>query len=306
MKLFHSSQDAHGRLKNPVVALGNFDGVHRTHQKMFDLTVQLAREKKGLACVYTFDPHPVKILSPESAPPLINTLPQKIELIEKFKIKGLILEPFSPAFSKLSPEAFFEEVLVRRLGAKGIVAGYDFTFGAKRAGTVETLERLCFKHDVSCRILDAYLLGNTLVSSTQIRNLIHAGLVERATEMLGRPFEILGTVIRGEGVGASIGFPTVNLLVENELIPATGVYASQVKIGRRHYFSVTNIGYRPTFGGKRLTVETHLLHFKKNIYGRKIRLEFLAKIREERMFASVGELVQQIRKDIESAKKGFS
>ena len=303
MKIFHSSKEAHNHLKNPVVALGNFDGVHLAHRKMFELTRAMAKKCRGNPYIYTFDPHPVKVLSPESAPPLITTLSQKLNLIKKSKIKGIVLEPFTPSFAKLSPEAFFEEILLKRLQVKGVVAGYDFTFGAKRAGTIETLERLCLHHGVACRILEAFLLGNTLVSSTQIRNLLQTGHVERASEMLGRPFEIVGTVIRGEGVGASIGFPTINLWVENELIPSLGVYATRVRWGRRRHHGVTNIGFRPTFGGNRLTVETHLLRFKGRLYGKKIRLEFIQRIREERMFPTVAALVGQIEKDVDVAKK---
>jgi riboflavin kinase/FMN adenylyltransferase len=303
MKLFHSSKSAHKKLKRPVIALGNFDGVHLAHQKMFALTRELAKKLGGTPCVYTFNPHPVKVLSPESSPPLITTLTQKIEQIRKYKIKAMILEPFSLGFAKLSPEEFFEKILCKNLNAAGVVAGYDFTFGAKRAGTVETLEKLCREYNITYKILDAYLLGQSLVSSTQIRNLIHAGEMERATALLGRPFEMMGEIMRGEGIGTGLGFPTANILVENELIPATGVYATRIRLGSRFYPSVTNIGYRPTFGGKRLTVETYILHFHKRIYGRKIRLELIKKIREETAFASSEELVRQIRKDVEVAEK---
>ncbi|MFO1520285.1 MAG: bifunctional riboflavin kinase/FAD synthetase [bacterium] len=303
MKIFHGSKEAKGKLKKPVVALGNFDGIHLAHRKMFALTHSLAKEVKGTPAVYTFDPHPVKFLSPETAPPLITTLDQKIELIAKNKMKALILEPFSAAFAKLSPEAFFTDILCKQLSVAGVVAGYDFTFGAKRTGTVETLEKLCRDHRVACRILDAFLLGNSLVSSSQVRNLIRQGMVERARDLLGHRFEIVGTVMHGEGIGASLGFPTANILVENELLPATGVYATQVRLGLRRYLSVTNIGYRPTFGGRRLTVETHLIGFKKKIYGQKIRLKFDKRIREEMAFATPEDLIHQIRRDVEEAKK---
>src|SRR4030095_4943717 len=204
MKIFRSSKEAEGKLKRPVLALGNFDGVHLAHQRMFALTRELAKKLKGTACVYTFEPHPVKVLSPESSPPLITTPGQKIEQIKKCRIKALIFEPFNRNFAKLSPEEFFETILIKRLRVAGLVAGYDFTFGARRSGTVETLEKLCDKFKVAYRILDAYLLGEDRVSSPQIRNLIRSGEMERTAALLGRRFEIVGTVIRGEGVGSRL------------------------------------------------------------------------------------------------------
>jgi riboflavin kinase / FMN adenylyltransferase len=303
MRIFRSSKEAHGKLKRPVLALGNFDGVHLAHQKMFSLTRELAKKMKGTPSAYTFDPHPAKILSPESSPPLITTLRQKIELIEKNKIQGLILEPFSLSFAKLSPEEFFEKILYRQLGVVGVVAGYDFTFGARRAGTVETLEKLCRQYNMAYRILEAFLLGEALVSSTQVRNLIRAGEMERAAALLGRPFEIMGVIVRGEGVGSTLGFPTANILVENEILPPAGVYVTRARLGFRSYPSVTNIGYRPTFGGKRLTIETHLIRFRKRIYGRKIRVTFVRRLREEMAFASSEDLVRQIGRDVDEALK---
>lgn len=305
MKTFYSSKEAKGKIKKPVVALGNFDGVHLAHQKMFELTRKLANKIHGIPSVYTFHPSPVKVLSPDSSPPLISTISQKIELIKKCKMKGLILEPFSIEFARLTPEAFFETILCDRLQIAGAVAGYDFTFGTKRSGTAETLEKLCRQKNIPCKILDAHLLGETLISSTQIRQLIHQGDIEKANSLLGHRFELIGTVVHGEKVGKTIGFPTVNTLIENELFPPVGVYATHVRFGLRTYLSVTNIGYRPTFGGKKLTVETHLLNFKKRIYGKKIRIEFIKKIRDEKKFSSPQDLAKQIVSDIAKADKIF-
>jgi riboflavin kinase/FMN adenylyltransferase len=186
-----------------------------------------------------------------------------------------------------------------------VVAGYDFTFGTHRSGTVETLEILCTKHGLSCHILEAQMLGETLISSSQIRAFVSHGDMERAKALLGRYFFVAGQVIRGAGRGASIGIPTANLKVENELIPMAGVYACWVEYGKNRYKAVTNIGMNPTFGGNTLSVETHLLRFKGEIYGKKLRLHFVKKIREERTFASSEELVKQIKKDIDTAKRIF-
>jgi len=303
MRIFFSSKEAEGKIKRPVLALGNFDGVHLAHQKMFALTRDLAKKTKGTPGVYTFEPHPVKVLSPENSPPLITTPGQKIDEIKKCRIKALIIEPFSRNFAKLNPEEFFETILVKRLRTAGLVAGYDFTFGAKRSGTVETLEKLCDRFQIAYRILEATLLGDTLVSSTQIRNMIRSGEMEKAAGLLGRPFEIVGTVIRGLKIGRALHFPTANLLVENEILPLPGVYATRALLGFREIPSVTNIGYRPTFGGRRLTVETHLIRFRKQIYGRKLRVKFIRRIREEMSFPTPQDLARQIQKDVEAAKK---
>lgn len=305
MKVFQSSIEAKAKLKKPVIILGNFDGVHLAHQKLFELATQLAKQIRAKTCVYTFYPHPVKILSPHAAPLLISTLKQKIKLLAQFKIKQLVLEPFVPSFASLSPEDFFEKILIERLNAKGVVAGYDFTFGAKRSGNSDLLLRLCEKKGIPCKILEAQHHQNTLISSSQIRQFIRSGDIPQAGQLLGRPFEVIGKVVKGEGIGKTLGFPTANILAENELIPGNGVYATYTKIGLRKYPSLTNIGFRPTFGGKKLSIESHLLNFKRNIYGKDLRILFLKKIRDEIAFSSIQELVSQINKDIQSARKFF-
>ncbi len=305
MKVFQSSNEAKAKLKKPIIILGNFDGVHLAHQKLFELAAKLAKQIRGKTCVYTFYPHPVKVLSPHAAPLLISTLKQKIKLFDKLKIKQLVLEPFVASFASLSPEDFFEKILIQRLHAAGVVAGYDFTFGAKRAGNTDLLLRLCEKRGIPCKILEAQHHQNTLISSSQIRNFIRSGDIPQAEELLGRPFEIIGKVVKGEGIGKTLGFPTANILAENELIPGNGVYATYTKIGLRKYPSLTNIGFRPTFGGKKLSIESHLLKFKRSIYGKDIRIQFLKKIRDEITFSSIQELVTQIQKDTQSARKIF-
>lgn len=305
MRIFHSSQSVQGKIKRPVLALGNFDGIHLAHQKMFELTRKLAKDLKTSPAVYTFDPHPVKILSPASTPPLIGTLRQKIKWIRKNKMKALILEPFDKHFAQLNPEEFFEQILVKTLKAKGLVVGYDFTFGKARSGNLEKLEKLCQKHGILLKVLPAFHFKNTLVSSTQIRHFILNGKILEANLLLGRPFTIQSTVVRGQGIGRTLNFPTANLLVGNELLPLSGVYATFAKIGLRRYRSVTNIGWRPTFHGNRLTIETHILNLKKNLYGKKLALSFIGRIRDEKKFSSPEELVKQIHEDIELAKKTF-
>ncbi len=306
MRILHSSIAVRPPIKNPVVALGNFDGIHLAHQKMLKLTRVLARKLKGTPCVYTFDPHPVKVLSPESSPALISTPTQKNAQIERHQIKVLILEPFTRQFAKMSPQNFFKKILIERLQVKGVVVGYDFTFGAKRSGNVELLEKLCTDHKIVCKVLEPFLAGETLSSSTQIRNFVRSGDLKSAALLLGRPFELTGSIVRGDGLGQKLGFPTANLKVDNELLPASGVYLTRMQIGAKKYRGVTNVGIRPTLGGKKLTVETHLFGLKRNLYGQPVSLQFIKKVRDEKMFASLNELTQQIKKDVSWAKRNFA
>lgn len=302
MKIYKSSKKFPASIKNPVVALGNFDGVHKAHQKMFGLAKRMAKRVRGKTVVYTFDPHPVKVLSKASAPPLINTLEQKLELIKKTGIDLVVVEPFLLKFAHTDAMNWFKKIIVNRLHAKGVIAGYDFTFGMHRSGTVEKLHRYCEGHEIVCQILEAQLYGETLISSTQIRQFVSQGDMKRAEELLGRPFFIDGKVIQGMGRGATLGIRTANLMVNNELLPQPGVYACYAQVEKRRHKAVVNIGINPTFGGQTLGVEAHLLNFKKNIYGKKLRLFFEEKIRDEHTFASAEELVGQVRLDIKIAK----
>jgi len=305
LKVYRSSKSFPASAKNPILALGNFDGVHLAHRRMFKLAKARARRGRGIAAAYTFDPHPVKVLSPVSAPKLINTLPQRLELMEKAGLDAAIVEPFDLKFAQLGAEAWFHKVLVERLHAAGVVVGYDFTFGSHRSGTVETLLALCRETGLHCQVLEAVLLGETLVSSSQIRAFVAQGEVKRAGDLLGRPFFIEGRVIQGAGRGAQLGIRTANLQTKNELIPSNGVYACRAEIDGRRHPAVVNIGMNPTFGGKALSIEAHLLRFKRDVYGCTMRLHFLERIREERTFASVEGLVAQIHRDIGTAEQIF-
>lgn len=306
MKIYKGSKQFPLSVKNPVVALGNFDGVHKAHQKMFKMAQKLAEKFKGRSVVYTFDPHPVKVLSEASAPELINTLEQRLELMESFGINCVVVEPFLAKFAHMEAREWFEKILVKRLHAKGVVAGYDFTFGSHRSGTAETLQGLCRDHQMTCKILEAQLFRETLISSTQIRQFVGRGDMRHAKELLGRPFFIDGKVIQGMGRGATLGIRTANLKTPNELLPKSGVYACQAQVGKKIYPAVTNIGMNPTFGGETLSIEAHLLNFKKDIYAKNLRLYFISRIRDELPFATPEELIKQIKEDIKTAKKFLS
>ncbi|HCU26017.1 MAG TPA: bifunctional riboflavin kinase/FAD synthetase [Deltaproteobacteria bacterium] len=302
-KIYHSSKSLPASLEKPVFALGNFDGVHLAHQRMFQMAIAAARKIGGLAAAYTFEPHPVKVLSPASAPKMINTLTQRLELMKKSGLNAVVVEPFNRKFAQLGAEEWFRKIVLGRLRAAGLVVGYDFTFGSHRSGTTETLLQLCRDSGLNCRVLEATLLGETLISSSQIRSFVAQGEVKQAGQLLGRPFFIDGRVIQGVGRGAELGIRTANLQTENELIPLSGVYACRAEIAGRHYPAVTNIGMNPTFGGTTLSIEAHLLRFKRDIYDRNLRLHFIERIREERTFASAGDLVVQIHHDIRETER---
>jgi len=306
VKVYRSSSKFPASIKKPVVALGNFDGVHQAHRKMFQIALRESRRIQGRAVAYTFHPHPVKVLSPFAAPPMINTLEQKLELMAATGLDAAVVEPFDLKFAHLSAEEWFRKILVKRLRASGVVVGYDFTFGSRRSGTVEVLERLCAEAGLFCRVLEAQLEGEGLISSSQIRAFVAKGEVERGAGLLGRYFFVDGKVVRGAGRGAGLGFPTANLKSDNELMPAPGVYACFAELGRKRHRAVANLGQNPTFGGSALSLEAHLLDFKGKLYGKKLRLHFIKRLREERSFASIEDLVLQIRSDIRQAEKIFT
>lgn len=303
MKVLHSSKQFHKKVKRSVLVLGNFDGLHLAHQEMFRICRERAKQCKAKPVVYTLNPHPAVALSLDSSPRMIMTLEQKIEVIKNQKMKALILEKFDKNFASLKPKQWFEEIILKNIAPQSIVVGYDFTFGHKRSGNVSLLKTLCEQNHIELIILEAFLKKDNLVSSSQIRNLIKNGNVKAAKEMMGRCYYMDGFVVKGLGRGKKIGIPTANLAPDNELNPALGVYRSAVKIGRKIYASVSNVGINPTFGNDELSIETYLFDFKKNIYGKRIRLYFLDRIRAEKKFSSVEELVDQIHSDIKNAKR---
>ncbi len=291
----------------PVVTMGNFDGVHRGHRVLIETTVAHARECGAPALLYTYDPHPVHILAPRECPPLIQTLEQRLRAIEKLGVDLCVIEPFSAVFAQLTPEAFLEEVVVKRLRAREIIVGYDFTFGLHRAGTIETLRRWGEAHGVTVQVIEAQFVDETLVSSTAIRRLIAAGEVAEAAELLGRPYAIAGRVIPGRGLGRTLAARTANIRPENELLPKSGIYTTRAKVrgrtGAKRYASITSIGTNPTFPDAPFAVETHLLDVDVDIMGEDIVIEFLRFERSQVAFASTAELREQIRRDVEGARR---
>lgn len=304
MKIFNSIEQAgpfchHGS----CVTLGNFDGLHVGHRKILEVLKKGANKKKLPSLVYTFEPHPVKVLAPTIAPKLLNTHDQKIELLKTTGIDAVLFQKFDTAFAKVSPHDFFENYLIKHLKARLIIVGYDFTFGAKRSGTVEVLEKFCREKGIDIEIVQPFFEKNLLSSSSVIRQLVSEGKVKEASHLLTRPYFIEGKVVTGKTRGKTIGFATANLHSENELIPGLGVYATKSVVDKKTYDGITNIGINPTFNEKELKIETHLFGFKDEIYGKQMCLYFFDKIRDEKKFDSAEDLKNQIGKDILAAKK---
>lgn len=289
---------------HPLIAIGVFDGVHRGHQAILTEMVEDARQTGGTALMLTFHPHPQKVIRPSEAPPLLQTWKQKEEGLAELGLDALIRLPFTRRLSLLSPREFVEQVL-SPLKPREVRVGANFRFGHRREGDYRTLAELGEEYDFSVRPTEVVQFRGDRISSTRIRRLLSQGRVGLAKRLLGRTYEIRGTVVRGAGRGADLGFPTANLEIENELIPAPGVYATRACFGGRKLAGATNIGYRPTIEEEPevLTVETFLLDFDENLYGRHMSLEFCLRLRAERRFASVDALQHQMERDVEVVRR---
>ena len=287
----------------PVLALGNFDGVHLGHQNIFRHVVSRANEIGGTPMVFTFDCHPLEVLAPERAPLVLTTNAQKRSLIGALGVRVGLWIPFTEQFARQKPLAFIRDVLQERIGVHELVVGYDFRFGHCRAGNVSLLQQQAAPHGYEVTVIPAVKLGNTVVSSSTIRALLQKGQVEEAARLLGRNYVLSGSVEEGFHRGAQLGFPTANLRVGHELVPQVGVYAVRVEWEGGHYAGVANVGHNPTFGNESLSVEVHLLGFEGDLYGVQLGVAFVARIRDERKFASVDELASQIACDVQQARQ---
>lgn len=309
MERYRGYESLDRRLREPVVAIGNFDGVHVGHQQLLALAVERARARGGEAVVLTFDPHPARVLAPSLAPALLTPLPRKLELLDAAGIDVTVVQPFTPEFARRSAAEFVADALLGGLGARELVVGYDFTYGQKRQGTVETLRRDGDAHGVSVHVVPAVTVDGLVASSTKIREFVLEGRVEGARLLLGREFDVDGTVVRGAGRGRAIGIPTANVAVDGEILPRPGVYAVHVTLfgdAPTVHAGVANLGKNPTFmSGGALSLEAHILDFEGDLYGRRLRVGFHARLRDEERFPSVDALVAQIRRDIDAARRIF-
>jgi riboflavin kinase/FMN adenylyltransferase len=304
MIIYRSIEDIPAPISHAVVTIGNFDGVHRGHREIFRRVRRDAGERGGLAVAVTFAPHPLKVLAPERDFRLITTYAEKERLIEEAGIDVLIIIPFSREFSAISAEVFVREILVGRIGMERLVIGFDYAFGKKREGDVNLLRRLGEKLGFTVDVLDQVGDGETGFSSSMVREMIAAGDVRGVVPLLGRRFSLGGRVVHGfHRGGRQLGFPTANLDIEEELLPKTGVYAVKVEGEGFLRDGACNIGYNPTFHGPGITVEVHILDFDGDLYGRRLRLYFVDRIRDERRFSHVDALLEAIRGDVSRCRE---
>jgi riboflavin kinase / FMN adenylyltransferase len=294
-------------LNNPVVTLGNFDGVHLGHQSIFRKVKEEARRIKGEAVVITFEPHPLKVLSPQAFPPLLTPFRKKMMLIEKSGIETVLCIEFTPSFSQISPFDFIKNILIDKVKAKKVVVGYNYHFGRNQRGDVEILKQVCKRFQVDVEVMEPLRIGSTTVSSSKIRELIKEGEVEEASKLLGRNYPVIGKVVQGARRGQTLGFPTANLEISEDLHPKKGVYAVEVLWNQQLLNGLANVGMNPTFLSpqgkeeKSVSIEVYILNFHQNLYGEEIQISFKKRIRDETRFNSPAELIEQIKKDVEWA-----
>ncbi|HYB97420.1 MAG TPA: bifunctional riboflavin kinase/FAD synthetase [Vicinamibacterales bacterium] len=292
--------------RSPVLALGNFDGLHRGHVKIIERIQRGAGERGGTSVVLTFDPHPPRVLRPDKAPPLLMTKQQKLDALARAGVAGTAVVRFTREMSQWEPEKFVRSVLVEWLRVSEVWVGADFLFGRERSGNFSLLRSLGAQGGFRAEKIDPIRYKDFVVSSTRIRRLVAEGRVDEAGALLGHHYAIDGTVVHGAHRGREIGFPTANLSTANELIPPHGVYATAVTIDGTTLPSVTNIGGRPTFGdGLQTTIETHVLNLSRDFYGTHVRLAFVQRLRDERKFPDVEALQEQIAADVRRATRLF-
>ncbi len=287
----------------PVVALGNFDGVHLGHQAILKTAIDRARAAGGTSFALTFSPLPAKVLAPERAPRLLLTAEDRFELMRRCGLDGVLVVNFTRELSQLSPRDFVRDFLLGKIGARVIVVGHSVSFGHNRAGNAATLVELGREFGFEADVVGPIKAGAIEVSSTKVRELVLNGDLEGAATLLGRYHFLTGTVVHGRERGREIGFPTANIAPETECVPPDGVYASRVVLPDGVHPAITNIGVRPTFEESQRSIEAHIFHFDRDLYGQKIRIEMIERIRPERKFASADELSHQIALDVRRAKE---
>ncbi len=285
-----------------TVTVGNFDGVHRGHQALVAATRQLATSVCGPTVVVTFDPPPHQVLHPGSERPPLTTIPQRASLLHAIGADHVVVLRTSRELLALSPEAFFEDVIAKQLGAKSLVEGYDFRFGRGRAGTNATLRALCDAAGLAFAEVPQFAVGGEPVSSSRVRAALLSGDVARVAELLNRSYRIAGTVVTGAKRGRTIGFPTANLGDVPTVLPGNGVYAVRATVDGVTHSGAANVGPNPTFGEDARKIEVHLIGFAGDVYGRAMEVEFVSRLRETKPFKGVNELVEQLKQDIEAAK----
>lgn len=307
MQIFRHLDDVPADFGPTIVSVGNFDGVHRAHQEVVRSMAERARAIGGKAVVVTFEPHPLRILRPDVAPRLLTPLAAKLKLLEQTHVDTVLVLPFTRDLSIMSAEEFARDVLAGKLHAREVHEGYNFHFGHKASGNVDTLADLGRRFGFEAKIFPEQLLRGHHVSSSEIRKLISQGEVSRARALLGRPFSIIANPGRGRGYGHKYTVPTVNLARYDELVPADGVYITALRIAEECFEAVSNVGNRPTFGAESFAIESHILNFHpiELLPDTELELIFLKRLRPEVKFPSVEALREQIAKDVHRARRYF-
>jgi riboflavin kinase/FMN adenylyltransferase len=289
--------------KPTAMSVGNFDGVHTGHRKILEDVAQRAHQSHWMPAVLTFDPHPTKVLRPEAAPLQIETLAQRLDGFSRAGIEAVLVLPFTLELAQVKARDFVQKFLVETMGAKAVLVGESFHFGNRQEGDVELLQKLGDKFGFEVDIIAPVGDGNSVVSSSAIRQAVSEGRMEEAQHMLGRPFALAGEIHPGTGQGRKLVVPTLNLTTSQELLPANGVYATESVVNGNTYQSVTNIGVRPTFNGQQLAIESHLFDFSDTVTSGLMEVRFKRRLRDEQKFPTVEALREQVLIDIEAAKK---
>ncbi|HXK72050.1 MAG TPA: bifunctional riboflavin kinase/FAD synthetase [Clostridia bacterium] len=302
-----TSNEGYRFTKYNVIALGNFDGIHIAHQKVIKTAVEIAKKNSLTSLVLLFNKHPISVLN-DSAPKLLTTLEQKIKILEQLGVDYVYIQEFDVKFSTLEPDYFIIKILIDKLLAASIVAGFDYRFGKGAKGDTQYLKEICVKFKTDVTIVDKVDFYNEPVSASRIRNLLDEGDIEKANKLLGRRYSIEGTVVHGRGLGSKIGFPTANIdISKNIKLPGSGVYLTKSSIDNELFDSITNIGSNPTINDyltDRISCETHVIGYSSlNLYGKEIVIQFKRKIRNEQKFDSLDQLRKAIENDILLVKK---
>jgi len=302
VQLIRSLDNLAEAFRHGAVSVGNFDGVHQGHARIAGRLVRRARQAGGPAVVFTMDPHPARVLRPDDAPPPLTWIDRKAELLAELGVDAVIAYPTDRAFLDLDPRAFFEEIVRRRLDARAIVEGTNFFFGRGRQGNVALLAEFCRELGVAIELVEPVQLDGQVVSSSRVRSLVAGGDVGRACRMLTRPYRLQGTVVRGAGRGAGLGYPTANLAGVSTLLPAEGIYAGCSRAEGTTWPAAISIGPNPTFDDRRLKVEVHLIGYRGDLYDRPLEVDLLSRLRAVERFASVEELLGQMGQDVAAAQ----
>ena len=304
MLIFTNEDKQIPELPSLCLTLGAYDGIHVGHQKIVRRVIERAKEIGGASCVVTFDPHPREILMPDAAPDLLTATKKKTELLEALGVDAVCLIRFTREFAQVEARDFVKNFLIDKLGAKAFVEGYDWRFGKGRRGDVELLREIGKENDCEVEQIDGVVVDGQIVSSTLTRRLIWDGDLDTAASYLGRRYSITGDVVEGSRLGREIGFPTANIEPHHEAIPPNGIYAVRVDVAGMRKDGTLNIGVRPTVTEeKKRTIEVHIMDFYQDIYDEEIEVTFVEKLRDEKKFPSLDALTDQIKKDVENARR---